>query len=110
MENLKLEEALDDACVDNFGKNSANMKSKTKSECPRCFAEVLDLKQHIKKVHNKKPETEVLTCKDCGRKCTNKNQLTLHWNYVHLVMENVFCNLCAKPCPNMLKLRQHTVV
>ena len=111
MENVKMEDAFNDVVsIDTFGKNAANMKSNNKSECPQCFAEVLDLKQHIKRVHNKKPETEVLICKDCGRKCTNKNQLTLHWNYVHLVMENLFCNLCAKPCSNILKLRQHTVV
>ena len=77
----------------------------TLNECAQCGAEVLHLKHHIKNVHDKKPEL----CPECGKKCTNKNQLTLHWRYVHKVVDNLFCNLFAKPCTNKAKLRQHTL-
>ena len=85
-------------------------KGKTRKICPQCGAEVLDVNKHLKRVCNKKPEQLDLKCPDCGRACTNRNQLTLHWSYVHEVVPNLFCNLCAKPCTNRMKLRQHTMV
>ena len=76
MENVKMEDALNvDVFVNNIGKNAANMKSKTKSECPQCFAQVLDLKQHIKKVHNKK--TETAACKPTRFRMTFFNEKVL---------------------------------
>ena len=74
-----------------------------------CSTKVKDLKQHVKRIHNRKPETiEDLYCSDCGRKCTTKNQLTLHWSYVHKIEEDLKCNICRKPLTNMAKLRQHS--
>ena len=87
----------------------ATPKEKVKCACPQCGTEVLDLKQHIRRVHEKKPEVLELKCKDCGRICTNRNQLSLHWSYVHKVVDNLYCNLCSKQCSNMSKLRQHTL-
>jgi len=85
-------------------------KGKPRKICPQCGAEVLDVNKHLKRVCNKVPEQLDLKCPDCGRACSNKNQLNLHWSYVHEVVDNLFCNLCAKPCTNRMKLRQHTMV
>jgi len=92
------------------GTVSKGPKGKTRKICPQCGAEVLDVNKHLKRVCNKKPEQLDLKCPDCGRACTNRNQLTLHWSYVHEVVPNLFCNLCAKACTNRMKLRQHTMV
>ena len=102
--DIKLEEGEYDEPI-NFPRSD----NRVRTMCPQCGTEVLDVKQHIKRVHNKKPEILDLSCTDCGKKCTNRNQLTLHWNYVHKVVDNLFCNLCSKPCSNMSKLRQHTL-
>merc|ERR1719470_153297 len=40
----------------------------------------------------------------------NKNQLTMHRNYVHKVEDSLHCNLCETPFPNMAYLRQHTLL
>ena len=90
--------------------NEESKKVKSKKICPQCGAAVLDVNKHLKRVCNKKPENLDLKCPDCGRACSNNNQLTLHWSYVHEVVENLLCNLCARPCTNRMKLRQHTMV
>ena len=86
MENvfIKKEKNLDQDYDDKMQIKSMNMKSNIKSECPQCSAEVLDLKQHIRRIHSQKPKVNLeLFCKDCGKRCPNQNQLTLHWSYVH---------------------------
>jgi len=112
--NIKVEDGTAEGMVNSFeddaGMISKSPKGKTRKICPQCGAEVLDVNKHLKRVCNKKPEHLDLKCPDCGRACTNKNQLTLHWSYVHEVVPNLFCNLCAKPCTNRMKLRQHTMV
>ena len=84
--DIKLEENPGEEVYDETTSvNFMEMTSNTKSMCAQCGAEVLNLKKRTKRVHNKKPETEVLLYVDCGKKCTSKNQLTLHWRYVHKV-------------------------
>jgi DNA-directed RNA polymerase subunit RPC12/RpoP len=108
--DIKLEENPGEAVYDETNSvDFMELTSNRKSLCAQCGAEVLHLKHHNKEVHNKKPESEVLLCPDCGKKRINKNQLTLHRRYIHKVVDNLFCNLCAKPCPNKAKLRQHTL-
>ena len=79
----------------------------TPGTCDECGAEVRDIRQHTKRVHNKKPDVE-LYCEDCGRKCKNQNQLTHHWKYVHKRDDDLKCNICRQTLVNLAKLRQHT--
>ena len=74
-------------------------------QCVHCdskFSNFNNYRHHVRKFHMK--ESEII-CQECGKTSTTQEQQQLHWNFVHKVEEDLFCNLCGRECQNMFKLR-----
>jgi len=73
------------------------------NDCNKSFAEFKDLRRHIRKVHY----TAGVVCQTCGKSFKHRDLQTWHWNFVHKVEPDMFCNLCGFECQNSHKLKRH---
>ena len=73
--------------------------------CDSKFSNFNNYRHHVRKFHIRESE---IVCQECGKTSKTQEQQLLHWNFVHKVEEDLYCNLCGRECQNMFKLRKHT--
>ena len=73
--------------------------------CDSKFSNFNNYRHHVRKFHLRESE---IVCQECGKTSKTHEQQLLHYNFVHKVEEDLYCNLCGRECQNMFKLRKHT--
>ena len=71
--------------------------------CGTKFSDIANYRHHVRKFHLKTSSEYV--CQECGKVFRTEEQSLGHYNFVHKIESDLFCNICGRECQNMFKLR-----
>merc|ERR1719361_1782251 len=74
------------------------------SQCQFTTCRLIDLKYHIKSVHDKNKD---ILCSKCGYTCYRKTELNRHVKKVHEQIFDQFCDGCDFSCATKRQMKAH---